>query len=91
MFTRHALDMMTLSNVSPLSLTKVCTKVNRPIPVDNMDLRSKQIIKNHHHVLLDNPCLHVTVPGKIHMSIHVVVMGGEQGDSKLFMEKDCFS
>ena len=56
-----------------------------------MDLRLEQIIKNHHHMILDNPCLHVTVPGILHMSIHVVVMGGEQGDSKLLMEKDCFS
>ena len=91
LFTRHALDIKTLSNVIPLSLTKVFTKVNRPSPLVNMDLRLEQMIKNHHNMILDNPCLHVTVPGILHMSIHVMVMGGEQGDSKLLMEKDCFS
>ena len=38
LFTRHALNMGTLSYVSPLSLTEVSTEVNRPSPVVNTDL-----------------------------------------------------
>ena len=70
----------TLSNVIPLSPTEVCTKVDRISHVVNMELRLEQIIRNQDHVILDNPCLHVIVPGILqNESLHVVDMCGELG------------
>ena len=68
--------MRTLCNVSPLSPTEVCTKVDRPSPVVITELRLEQRIENKDHVILDNPCLHVIVPGILqNESLHVVVSG----------------
>ena len=70
----------TPSNAIPLSPTEVCTKVDRISPVVNMELRLEIIIRNQDHVILDNPCLHVIVPGILqNESLHLVDMCGELG------------
>ena len=84
LLTRHALDMRALSYVSPLSLTSVCTKVDRPSPVVNTDLSGRNT-KILHSETVGNSCLHVIVPGTLHNQPLHLVVGGElsQGQQEL--------
>ena len=76
----------TLSNISPLSSTEVCTKVDRISPVVNMELRLEQIIKNQDHLII-LACMSLFLAySKMSLSMWWMCVENLVRDSKRFVE-----
>ena len=86
LLTGHALDMWTLSYVSPLSLTQVRTKVDRPSPVVSADLKRNSYLKI--RILRIFRLSTSMVPGTLYNEPLHAVVGGELGQGQQVLHGD---